>query len=245
MKWTTEIAVEQLTIDCIVGAYPAERLAPQPLCLDVFLHVEKGADPGEDLNQTIDYSLLARQLKFLWIFGKFSLLETGCAVSLRLLKAYWHDRRGARIKELSVSACKPKALGGSGIPRVMLTVPMEGAATAVEKTKFGYVDILHESDGKGIYLLNVAPGKGIARHFHHVMRETEMAFDEGLLLQGRPLAPFAVHAWPQGFIHTYSNPTDGFKTIACIDEPKFSPSDEIEVEEESADREPPAPIIIL
>jgi quercetin dioxygenase-like cupin family protein len=105
----------------------------------------------------------------------------------------------------------------------------------VERTRFGLAHILHEDNVLGLYILELAPGCTIPPHCHRVMRETELVLDDGLLLQGRPVAAGDAFSWALGEVHTYHNPTDVPRRILCIDSPRFQQSDEMPID-------PPPPL---
>ncbi len=106
---------------------------------------------------------------------------------------------------------------------------------AVERTRFGFAHILHEDNVLGLYILEIAPGCSIPPHCHRVMRESEMILDDGLLLQGRPVAAGDAFAWALGEVHCYRNPTGAPRRILCVDSPRFQQSDEIPID-------PPPPL---
>jgi hypothetical protein len=100
------------------------------------------------------------------------------------------------------------------------------------------VDVIHETRDAGIYRLNLAPRSGIPLHMHRVTRENEMLLGDGLTCQGRPAPAGSVFRWPEGALHRYDNPTDRWQTILCVDVPRFSADDEMEISGEPADVAP-------
>jgi len=96
----------------------------------------------------------------------------------------------------------------------------------IEETAFGAAHVLYEDGQIGCYILEIAPGRSIPTHCHHVMREWELILDNGLLQQGDPVPPGAAFAWPLGHVHVYRNPTARALRILCIDSPRFDPADE-------------------
>lgn len=237
------LRIEELMVDCVVGVYPHERNASQPLRVDVEMRLatEKSA-VRESLRYTVDYAATASQLVFLLRSCRFRLLETAAHVLSRyILAPPAPDERRAQIESAVVRLSKPGALRGFAVPSLEIERHASSMKLEVEQKPFGTVDVIHETKGAGIYRLNVAPGKSIPLHMHQQMRESEMVLGDGLLCQGQPCAPGTVHRWPRGAAHTYSNPTDRSLTILCVDSPRFIPEDEIEVDGEPADvpAEPP------
>ena len=230
-------------VDCVVGVYPHERNASQPLRVDIEMRLSTHESAvQESLRSTVDYASTAAQLVFLLRSCRFRLLETAAHVLVRyVLAPPAPDERRAQVESAVVRLTKPGALRGFAVPSLEIERQASQLSFDIEHKSFGTVDIIHETKGAGIYRLNVAPGKSIPLHVHERMRESEMVLGEGLLCQGDPCPPGTVHRWPRGAAHTYHNPTARHQTILCVDSPRFIPEDEIEVTGEPADvpAEPP------
>ena len=237
------LRIEELIVDCVVGVYPHERNASQPLRVDVEMRLEtETSGVKESFSSTVDYAATASQLVFLLRSCRFRLLETAAHVLARyLLAPPASGERRARIDSVVVRLTKPGALRGLAVPSLEIERPASWCTIDVETKPFGIVDVIHETKGAGIYRLNVAPGKGIPLHLHRQMRESEMILSDGLLCQGQPCPPGTVHRWPRGAAHMYHNPTDRYQTILCVDSPRFIEEDEIEVDGEPADVPAEAP----
>ena len=80
------IHLANLSVDCVVGVYPHERNAVQPLIVDavLFLDSERAART-ERLRHTIDYGMVAAQIRFLLSSCRFRMLETAAHVLCRHL----------------------------------------------------------------------------------------------------------------------------------------------------------------
>lgn len=226
------ITLENLTVDCVVGVYPHERNAPQPLGVDVALMLDtRDAALRERLSASVHYGDVAAQITFLLQSCRFELLETAAHVlTTHLLAAPAAGERRAQIEEVELTLRKPGALGGHAIPSLRVRRRAADVELRREDKAFGHVDVVHETREAGIYRLNIAPGRGIPLHVHRTMREAEMVLSEGLTCQGKPIDVGAVHHWPLEAAHRYDNPTDRYQTILCVDSPPFVESDEIPVE---------------
>lgn len=237
------LRIEELMVDCVVGVYPHERNASQPLRVDVEMRYSiEPAAVKESLRSTVDYAAIASQLVFLLRSCRFRLLETAAhALARYVLAPPALDERRAPIESVVVRLTKPGALRGFAIPSIEIERSASWCSVEVETKPFGTVDVIYETKGAGIYRLNVAPGRSIPLHVHQQMRESEMVLSDGLLCQGQPCSPGTVHRWPRGAAHTYANPSDRHHTILCVDLPRFIPEDEIEVDGAPADvpAEPP------
>lgn len=241
------IAIEGLSVDCVVGVYPHERHVPQPLRVDVRMELDtETAGVTQRLRKTIDYALVASQIAFILQSCRFHLLETAAHALTRYLlapPALGEDR--ARVQALSLRLVKPMALGGNGTPSLEIHRDASEVKLGHESKPFGTVDVVHETKSEGIYRLNVAPGRSIPLHVHREMQESEMALGDGLLLNGRAIATGTVHRWPHGAAHVWSNPTERWQSILCVDSPPFLQHDEVEVEGEPAHVEPEPPFLPL
>jgi dihydroneopterin aldolase len=223
------LRIEELMVDCVVGVYPHERNASQPLRVDVEMRLETETSAiKERLRSTVDYAATASQLVFLLRSCRFRLLETAAHVLARyILAPPAPDERRAQVDSAVVRLTKPGALRGFAVPSLEIERSASWCNFEVENKPFGTVDVIYETKGAGIYRLQ--------------MRESEMVLGDGLFCQGQSCAPGTVHRWPRGAAHTYMNPTDRHQTILCVDSPRFMPEDEIEVAGEPADvpAEPP------
>lgn len=230
-------------VDCVVGVYPHERNASQPLSVDVEMHLDTtAAAVNESVRETVDYAAVASQLVFLLRSCRFRLIETAAhAIARYLLAPPAPDERRAAVERVRVRLTKPGALRGFAVPSLEIERDASWCETTVEHKPFGTVDVIHETRDAGIYRLNVAPGRSIPLHLHRQMRESEMILGDGLLCQGKPCPPGTVHRWPRGAAHRYDNNTDRHQSILCVDLPRFIEEDEIEVEGEPADVPPEAP----
>jgi len=231
------ISIAGLEVECVVGTYSHERNTPQRLRIDVELEASiEAAAVHERLRDTVDYAAIASQIAFLLESCRFRLLETAAHTLAKMLLAPPAvGERRAPIERIRLTLTKPLALGGRGVPSLTIERDASWVVLVHEQKSFGTVDIVHETRDAGIYRLNVAPGRGIPLHVHRVMNECEMVLGDGLLCQGKQVAPGTVFRWPHGAAHRYDNPTDRWQTVLCVDAPRFDPSDEVEVSGEPAD----------
>ena len=245
MSATDVISIEGLRIDCVVGVYPHERDRPQPLDVDVRLHLDtRRAGESERLAHTIDYTATANQIAFLLHSCRFYMLETAAHVLCRyLLAPPTPGEKRARIQEVSLRLRKPYALAGHGVPSLEVKRDAREVVLEREVKPFGTVDIVAETRRLGVYRLNIGPGRGIPLHEHRKMRESEFVLGRGLLCQEKAVGTGATFRWPHGAAHRWDNPTSDWQSVLCVDSPPFIPSDEIEVGGEPAKVRPQAPFI--
>ena len=73
------ISIIDLEITCIIGILPNERVEEQTLLLDINLDVEIGDSTfADDINETIDYTIIADMATQLGSSKKYNLIESFC-----------------------------------------------------------------------------------------------------------------------------------------------------------------------
>lgn len=103
-----EICVHGLTLQCIVGIHPHERVTEQPLRLDLTLGLDtrEAARTGK-ISRTIHYGDVAEQVAALLRFRRYRLLEAAAEeVAWMLLSIY------PRLERVKLRVQKPRALDG-------------------------------------------------------------------------------------------------------------------------------------
>lgn len=228
-----KLSLTGLRVDCIVGVYPSERHTPQPLEVDLTMHLDtRAAATDAKLKDTVDYARLWGEVRFVLHASRFLLLESAAeAIARYILAPPTQDVPRAQVQAVTVRLKKPHALGGAGIPSLEIFRTVDEEHYDVETKPFGEVDVIFTTHGCGIYRLRIQPGAAIPTHMHQVMDEAELVLGEGLLLQGKPVAAGSARHWPKGLAHRYDNPTQHELTVLCVDRPRFLPHDEIEVSE--------------
>ncbi len=233
------IRVDGLVVSCIVGVYPHERTRPQPLEVDLEMHLDtRPAALGDGLSGTVDYARITGMVRFLLEGSQFLLLESAAeAIARVLLLPPTADVEQCAIEAVRVRLRKPQALRGA-IPSLEIFRTKDAVNVEIETKPFGHVDVAYETKGCGVYRLRVAPHQSIPTHVHRRMDEHELILGTKLRLQGAPIAAGTGIRWPKDLAHRYDNDSATEQTVLCIDRPAFSPDDEIEVEVSSL---PPLP----
>ena len=73
------ISIIDLEITCIIGILPNERVKEQTLLLNINLDVDIGDSTfADDINETIDYTIIAEMATKLAISKKYKLIESFC-----------------------------------------------------------------------------------------------------------------------------------------------------------------------
>lgn len=218
------IELRNIQVECIIGVLPPERIHKQEInvAITVSLDTTKVAHSC-DLTDTIDYTSIYRETKFILGSAQFNLLETAAAA----LTQYVLTMHASLVAEVTVRIEKPQALPSPAIPVITITKLGKNFSLISQQTDFGTVDVVQETSNCGIYLLRIAPRGRIATHYHLQTEEYEMVLSSGLQLQGKPVEPGFAVQWPLKFPHRYDNPTASTQTILCINRPAFRNTDEI------------------
>lgn len=220
------IHIEGLELRCIVGVRPDEREKEQPVRLDLTLGLDLSrAGHSGRISHTCAYDRVAEQVETLLRFRRYRLIEVAVEELAAMLFGVHPLLETVRIRFE-----KPNALAGRArLAAVEIVRDRASFPRRHEPTRFGEVEIVHETREAGLYLLHVEPGREIPPHYHRVMHELEWLVEGELVRDDEPLREFDPVAWPHGKVHTYQNRSTRRATLFCCDSPPFSPEDEIEV----------------
>jgi dihydroneopterin aldolase len=105
---TDIVFIEGLRLQAIIGVHAHERLAPQPLRLDVRMQFDNRVPAAsDDLADALDYDAVSQRLAAYVAQSRFALVETLAERCAALIL----DEFGARSVRLKVS--KPQALANA------------------------------------------------------------------------------------------------------------------------------------
>ncbi len=103
------ISIVDLEITCIIGILPNERVKEQTLLLNINLDVDIGDSTfADDINETIDYTIIAEMATQLAITKKYNLIESFCKDLNNLFLKTFHIVQQTRITVKKTNAL-PKA----------------------------------------------------------------------------------------------------------------------------------------
>ena len=109
-----QIQIRQLKLNAVIGVYPREREAPQPVIMDLSLHTDlQEAGRSDQLSETIDYAALVARVRKAVAKSRFQLLE---ALAEHIADLCLHE---PRIAAVDVTVAKPGALLGIGVAVTM------------------------------------------------------------------------------------------------------------------------------
>ncbi len=229
---STFIHIDDLRVDCLIGVWSHERKKTQQIRVDLVVEFDAlDAAKHDELDRTLNYADLARDVVFLLEKGQFRLLESAVWILQRwLLLPPAATGLGHLIHSVDVRLTKFGALPGSTLAAVQSKESASEVDYAREQKPWGSVDVVGETSKVGVYRLNILPGQVLPPHFHSTMRESELILSPGLDFVGqtqeRPLSCGEVVAWPKAFVHGYRNTSEKVASLLCIDAPPFMPQDE-------------------
>jgi len=229
---STFIQLEDLRVDCLIGVWSHERKKTQQIRVDITVEFDaQNAALEDDLEATLNYADVSRDVAFILEAGQFKLLESATwMIQQWLLAPPPTGLDGHSIRSVEVRLTKFGALTGSTLATVRSHRERTPLKYGVEHKEWGSVDIIGETNRLGFYRLNVAPGQTLPTHYHDRMREEELILSSGLVSLSEDgeevLPPGRRFAWPRGVIHGYRNEGDRIASILCMDSPPFLPEDE-------------------
>lgn len=153
------IRIEGLRVDCIIGITEPEQRTLQPIEIDLGLGLELDAAAGGDLTESVDYALVAEQVRFLAEHGQWRLIESLAAAIARLVLAPTPPGLlQATVDRVEVRVRKPTVLD--------LAVPSVSIARAAEWCELQtrmvpdrtWLDVLVETPQVGAYRAHLEPG---------------------------------------------------------------------------------------
>ena len=100
------ISIIDLEITCIIGILPNERVKEQTLLLNINLDIDIGDSTfADDINETIDYTIIADMATQLAITKKYKLIESFCKDLNNLFLETFQA-----IQQTRITVKKPNAL---------------------------------------------------------------------------------------------------------------------------------------
>jgi|GEM_PF-407485 len=117
-----EIRIRDFVIPCTIGIYPEEAHRTQVLRLNLvlFLDTSAAARSGQ-LSQSVDYSVLVKEIRFILTQGHFRLLESAAeALASFILAPNPLDIMRVACDAVEIEIIKPEALNGVSIPAIRI-----------------------------------------------------------------------------------------------------------------------------
>jgi dihydroneopterin aldolase len=75
------LELNSLSVDCVIGELPEERVKLQTLLLDVALEIPDAASMSDELADTVDYAALAGNIRAALVAAKCRMIERAAKVA--------------------------------------------------------------------------------------------------------------------------------------------------------------------
>ncbi len=112
------IAIKRLKVNCIIGCNPEERVKTQDLYISVAMQTDTSkAGLSDNLEDTVNYSAVAKAIASIAIDGKFKLIE---ALAHNIAE---HCLQDQRIHSVTVTIDKPAAIKMADVASISITRP--------------------------------------------------------------------------------------------------------------------------
>lgn len=117
------VAIEGLRVDTVIGVYPHERDAPQPLLLDIALSYDNRAPAASDaVRDAVDYAVVCERVRAFVSARQPQLLESLAeALAADLLQV-------AGVRRVRLRIRKPEAARALGVASVGVEIERDGPA---------------------------------------------------------------------------------------------------------------------
>jgi FolB domain-containing protein len=210
-----EIRLQELHVRCTIGIYPDEAVRTQALRLQLslFLDTRVAASSGQ-LDQTVDYAALAREIIFILTHARFRLLESAAeALTTYILCTPGSDQSRARIEAAALEIVKPEALRGAAIPSIKI---FRDAAMVAAGADFAAAQLIFAAPEAAIVRFRVPPETSLRPCFPGWHLKALLTGSAGLTCEGRELGAAEVLE-QEGIEETfYINPSAHERTLLAI-----------------------------
>jgi FolB domain-containing protein len=188
------IQINGLVTDCVVGIYKVERVKRQPLICDLALYMDtRPAARSAHLRSTVDYSVVAREIRFVLEECHFWLIETAAEALANILLAPGSNGESL-VQAVSLRLVKPQALSGKAVPSINICRWASDAAWRIQEMTFGQRVTLHKSVDCVVTRHDVLPGQSVqvpdSGHSHaEIMCEGGLRLGDAVLDAGARTSP--------------------------------------------------------
>lgn len=154
-----EIRLNQFRVPCIIGIYEQEWHTPQPLEIELTLHLDsRRAARSCNLEHTVDYESLAEEVGFILKHSHFGLLETAADA----LAHYILKRSGLTgqqlIQRVDIRLVKPNALS-IAVPSLRISRSLEEIQEVEES---GIIKNLYQAENYSISAIKIKPQSSVS-----------------------------------------------------------------------------------
>lgn len=215
---TDEIVIEHLEVPCIVGLYPREHATPQPVIVTLKVGIPLfHASATLGLRSTIDYAMLAGEVRFILQHGGFRLIETACEAILRhVLAPPTPDMGRVAARHATIELRKPEALPGATVASVRMSRRVEDFHFEVMKHPVGDLMVIHESADASLFRLLLPGYSGTASFVHASGVCYEMPLSQGIAVGSERTVAGVALPWSAGQARQYLNLTPQPRALCCL-----------------------------
>ncbi len=203
-----EISVRGLIVDCVIGVYRAERLAPQPIQVDMTVYLDTRAAAVDGIiAHTIDYARLCGNIRFLLERGRFQTMEAAADAILRLaLAPSTPDAPQVRALVGMAALTKPNALTHHAVPSIRIVRESNEFQYDVTVASWGKIESMSAPQAKcRIVRSQLRPGESCELVTPERSVVHELVLGANLSIDGDRTRRGTAFEWPDGAARRYKN----------------------------------------
>jgi dihydroneopterin aldolase len=155
------ITLDGIDLEVIVGILDFERVEPQPLRMDLALHLDlESCGQTGDLALGIDYASVLDQVRMVAEEGRWWLIESmGIAICALLLAAPTAGEARGQIQRVDLAIRKPTILDGVAVPGVKMSRTVADVSVEAREWASGVIgERLVQPDRRGAWRVRASPG---------------------------------------------------------------------------------------
>ena len=116
------LQLNSLSVDCVIGELPEERVRLQTLLLDIILEIPDDASMSDELTDTVDYAALAENVRAALADARCRMIERAARVAADVCLA------DAKVRSVEVKITKTGAIAGLESASAVLKLKRAGSA---------------------------------------------------------------------------------------------------------------------
>ncbi|MCP5463435.1 MAG: dihydroneopterin aldolase [Deltaproteobacteria bacterium] len=159
----TTIEIRDHDVSCVIGCLDWERRQEQSLRVNLkLLANDTGHYESDELQQTIDYRLIASQIDFLLKNLKFQLLELASQTLLKCVLRSWNSEAESFVfTEGSIQIIKKVPLSADAKAVVGVSLRSNEVNFLRDIQSWGHKEVLLQNKDSSLWLFSVLPGASL------------------------------------------------------------------------------------
>lgn len=117
-----KLQLNSLSVDCVIGELPEERVRLQSLLLDIVLEIPDDASMSDELADTVDYAALADGIRAALVAAECRMIERAARVAADVCLA------DVKVRSVEVKVTKTGAIAGLESASAVLKLERAGSA---------------------------------------------------------------------------------------------------------------------